>query len=329
VLFSGFDIIGNIINTGPRFLANWNIAQHLEWWAGRYQYSSMTTQLFWVPNHALGGWLMVGLILRHPRFSALDAMLPLLVVAAALWSPLSALGVVPFVLWRAWQRLIGERRWRLLHPRVWLPALCVGVIVASYLVLDPGGIAKGVSTGTGGALDTVFDLLNQTQFFLLEAGFIGFAILWICPTREVVHALLVLALLPLAYLGPANDLVMRGSIPALAVLALGACVALSKQGEDATLLRKKLVLLFLLAVGAVTPLQEFARSVLLPAWPINLDATLIGANCGTYPPHYVARLSDQAIRHVLRVPRRVALDPASRRSCDNPAIDLMLQRNLL
>jgi hypothetical protein len=329
VFFSGFDIIGNIINTGPRFLANWDIALHLEWWAGSYQYSSMTTQLFWVPNHALGGWLMIGLMSRMPSDSSLDAMLPILVVAAALWSPLSAVGVVPFVAWRLFRRLEHEGLWSLPDPRVWVPALLVGAAVTSYLILDPGGIAKGFSVGKGGASDSVSDLLRQAQFFLLEAGFIGLAVLLIRRSSDVVVALVVLALLPLTYLGPANDLVMRGSIPSLAVLAIGACLSLSTEGTDPRLRRKKIVLLCLLAIGAVTPVQEFARAAVLDAWPINLQATLIGANCGSYPPHYVARLSGTVIRYFLRPPHRLAVGPLNVQSCDNPAIDLMWRRGLL
>jgi hypothetical protein len=329
VLFSGFDLIGNLINTGPRFIATWQIALHLEWWAGSYQYSSMTTQLFWVPNHALGGWLLIGLMARNPRHAALDALLPMLAVAAALWSPLSAVGAVPFLLWRALQSVVGERRWNLLHPRVWLPALLVGMVVASYLTLDPGGIAKGVTVGRGGMADAGMDLLRQIQFFLLEAGFIGAAVLWIRRSGDVVLALIVLALLPLAYLGPGNDLVMRGSIPSLAVLAIGACLALAQGGADPQLPRKKAVLLCLLAVGAVTPVQEFARAVVLDAWPVNLQATLIGANCNTFPPHYVARMSGQAIGRLLRAPQRIAVAALRNHDCDNPAVELMWRHGLL
>ena len=99
VLFSGLDVIGDLWRA-PHFAAHWDITRHLEWWAGRYQYSSMTTQLFWVPNHALGGWLTIGLLLRGERDTPLDSMLPMIVVAVALWSPLAALGAVPFVLWK-------------------------------------------------------------------------------------------------------------------------------------------------------------------------------------------------------------------------------------
>jgi hypothetical protein len=319
VLFSGMDIIGSLLNDGPRFRSAWNMTTHLEWWAGKYQYSSMTTQLFWVPNHALGGWLIVGLLLRHGASDAFDRVLPICVVAAALWSPLSAVGILPFVLWKI---CVDARRGRLgalLHPSVWAPALVVGIVIAGYLVLDPSRISKGVALGAHGD-GIVFDLLQQAQFFLLEAGLIGAAILAVRPSAQLVVALGVLALLPLAYLGPGNDLVMRASIPSLAVLAIGACLALLNPTRADPAWRRRGALCCLLAVGAVTPAAEFARAVVLPAWPINLEATLIGTNCGGFPAHYVARLTGQAITRLLRPPHRLAPGP---QACDNPALDLM------
>jgi hypothetical protein len=329
VLFSGFDIIGCLLNYGGRFRANWNIAMHLEWWAGNYQYSSMTTQLFWVPNHALGGWLTVGLLFRHERATPLESTLPITVVAATLWSPLSALGVVPFVLWKVVATAVQERSLRCLDPRMWGPAFVVGLVVAAYLVLDPGGIPKGISVNTGSAAHVTNELLSLVQFFLLEAGILGLAILAILPSSQVVLAMVILALLPLVYFGPGNDLVMRASIPSLAVLAIGACLALCQDPLAGGTLKKKWLLACLLIVGAVTPVQEFARSIVLRAWPINIKATLIGADCGKFAPHYVARLSGEIIGRVLRAPHRIPLGPRDSDTCDNPAVDLMHERRLL
>jgi hypothetical protein len=329
VLFSGFDIIGCLLNYGGCFRANWDIAMHLEWWAGNYQYSSMTTQLFWVPNHALGGWLTIGLLFRDGRETPLESLLPIIVVAATLWSPLSALGVVPFVLWKVISTALHERSLRFLEPRVWAPALIVGLVIAAYLVLDASGIPKGLSVSAQGAGPATDDLLRLAQFFLLEAGLIGFAILVIRPSSQVVLALVILALLPLAYFGPGNDLVMRASIPSLAVLAIGACLALSRKTLIGSMVRKKWLLACLLVIGAVTPIQEFARATVLRAWPINLEATLIGADCGNFASHYVARVGDSMIGHILRKPQRMSLGPQDSEACDNPAIDLMHERRLL
>lgn len=323
VLFSGLDIVGNLLNDGPRFRSDWNITTHLEWWAGSYQYSSMTTQLFWVPNHALAAWLVVGLLYRNVALAPFCTVLPILVVAAALWSPLSAIGLVPFVLWKVGTGMLRSRSWDLVSPKIWAPALAVGVVVAAYLELDTGHIPKGLAVAGRSAGAVAMALSQQAQFFLLEAGVIGFAILTIRRTSEVIIALLILAMLPFAYLGPANDFVMRASIPSLAVLAIGACLALAEPAAHRPSLRKKLYLGGLLAVGAATPVAEFARAVILPAWPINMHATLVGANCATFPPHYVARLGGELFVHLLRDPHRIALGPQGHEACDNPALQLM------
>jgi hypothetical protein len=329
VLFSGFDIVGSLLNDGPRFRTDWNMTTHLEWWAGTYQYSSMTTQLFWVPNHALGGWLMIGLLYRDNRFTQLETILPILVVAAALWSPLTVIGLVPFVLWKVGARILRTHSLSLLRPNVWAPALAVGLVVAAYLVLDPGRIQKGLALANDSAGDVTMDLLRQAQFFLLEAGIIGIAILAIRRSHDVMLALLILAVLPFAYLGPGNDLVMRASIPSLTVLTIGSCLALIEKTADDRGLRKKMLLGGLLVLGAVTPIAEFARATMLPAWPINMRTTLIGANCGNFAPHYVARLGGEAIARVLRHPNRLPLGPQGPESCDNPAFDLMWGGNPL
>jgi hypothetical protein len=328
VLFSGLDVIGNLLQV-PRVNTHWDITRHLEWWAGRYQYSSMTTQLFWAPNHALGGWLTMGLLCRARRGTPLEPLWPIILVAVALWSPLAALGTVPFVLWEVCAVMTSERSLRLLGLRVWAPALLIGLMVAAYLTLDSGRIPRGLTFGKSGAgvAGIAMDLERLAQFFLLEVGFIGIAILAIRRSSRVVLALGVLALLPLFSFGAANDLVMRASIPSLAVLAMGACLALSEVASSAAARAKKAVLMGFLAVGAVTPFQEFARAAVLPSWPINLDATLIAAACGGYPPHYVARLQGRAVEHLLRRPRVLPVG-AELAACANPAIDLMRQRDL-
>ena len=328
VFFSGLDIVGNLINFGPRFLMLWHIDNHLEWWAGSYQYSSMTTQLFWVPNHALSGWLTIGLLCRDRRGTPLDTILPVVVVASALWSPLTTLGVVPYVVWKVVAAMVRDRRLVLLHPRVWAPAMLVGVVIAGYLLLDLGNIPKGWVVGN--SPDQVLDsVLRQAQFFLLEAGLIGVAILALHRSSQVVLALIILAVLPIAEFGPGNDLVMRGSVPSLVVLMIGACLAFTSKSRDHHSRLRKIALATLLILGAVTPIQEFARAVMLPAWPINREVTLIGTNCGKFPAHYIARLGGGLIVHLLREPHRLDLGPQGRSACTNPAWTLMYRHGLL
>ncbi len=318
ILFSGLDIVGQLLQGGPRFRAEWNITSHLEWWARIYQYSSMTTQLFWVPNHAIGAWLTVGLISRHEGSTAIDALIPLMIVAAMLWSPLSALGLIPIAAFKAISSMLREHSFALLHPRVWLPSLIVGIVVMGFLGLDPGGIPRTWTlnqTGEGPAMG----IARQAQFFLFEAGLIGFSILWIRRSTYTILALVILAILPVVSFGAANDFAMRASIPSLAVLCIAACRALCVESGQADVSTKKITLVFLLAIGAITPLQEFARAMVVPAWAANLQATLVGADCGRFPAHYVARTQHEVILLLMKRPNRLTIGDTGPASCKNPA----------
>lgn len=331
VLFSGLDVVGTCLQA-PGSLGHWDITRHLEWWAQSYQYSSMTTQLFWVPNHALAGWLLIGLLMREPgvQLGGLETVLPLVLVALALWSPLTALGAAPFVLGRLCGRMRRERSLALANPRIWAPALAVGLVLAAYLTLDAGRVPRGWTIGRHGlgAAAVAGDLWRHAEFFLLEAGLIGAAILAIRTSCRVVLALAILALLPLASFGAANDFVMRVSIPSLAVLAIAAWRALAEAAPDRPARIKRGALAGLLVLGAVTPLQEFARAAILEPWPINLDATLVGAACGSYPPHYIAHLHGQWLTRVLRPPHALALGSVDDASCTNPALRIEKSRGL-
>jgi hypothetical protein len=54
-----------------------------------------------------------------------------------------------------------------------------------------------------------------------------------------------------------------------------------------------------------------------------MGATLIGADCGGFAPHYVARLGGEVIGRMLRPTHRLPIGPQGPAACDNPALDLM------
>lgn len=311
MLFSGMDFIGGFLNDGEYFISSWRIDSHLEWWAEDYQYSSMTTQLFWVPNHALGGWLFVGLLFRNNGVTY--RLLPITLISLILWSPLAAAGVVPFVLWRYATNIWRSRSICALHPRTWLGALLVAIPVVGYVTLDIGGIHKGILSLTPMALVRIL------QFFVLEVGIVGWIVCALRPSALSIIALIVLLVLPITDVGPINDLVMRASIPSLAVLAIAVCMALTPPVESAraTILRR--ILIVFLCAGAVTPLQEIARSFVQPRWAPRTDVTLVGASCGRYWHHYIAKLDESPLRHLLRTPSALPLGARSPVFCDAPA----------
>lgn len=103
VLFSGLDVIGAaLLNYGiPTYMYydGQSIfyplsSTHLEWWC-TFQFSSITTQLFWVFNQALPAWIATLLLIQREdnryRIFILGCLL--------LCSPFPLVGLLPFVLY--------------------------------------------------------------------------------------------------------------------------------------------------------------------------------------------------------------------------------------
>ena len=297
IAFSGMDIVGTIAHYDPH-----PIGEHLEWWAFLYQYSSQTTQLFWVPNHALPGWIVVAwLTARDPRrLSPTTAILLMLFVP--LWSPLTAIGVAPLVGVALLRRCRREPLTGWLHA--WLgwqtivaAAICVA-LVYPYLVAG----SDKVASGSNASLPWVSEQLvpRYIEFVLFE--FVGFAVLLLRRTPRdplLWTAVVVLLALPLYRFGPYNDLAMRASIPPLTFLAirLGGWLSTPRVFVRGAFAAGCAVVL--LAIGAVTPFMEVARVFIEPAWSFNEDVPLIDVTRGT---HYLTPRAHPWLHRFLRAP---------------------------
>ena len=97
IFFSGMDALGSLIRIiavpgTNNFL--WPPIFHLEWWMPSFQYSSFTTQLFWVFNQAIPTWLCMALLIATG-----DRKIILVVWSlCCFFAPLPALGMFPYVL---------------------------------------------------------------------------------------------------------------------------------------------------------------------------------------------------------------------------------------
>jgi hypothetical protein len=305
LLFGGLDLIGFPIMQGKLPA----LGEHIEWWASFAQYSSNSTLMFWVPNHALPAWLGLLLALRHWRTPELARMSLMLAAAISLWSPLSAVGLVPFfVAGLNWRRDIGA----LLAVRAGLPFLALGALVARYITLDAQTIASGWSIA-------VFPNAGMFWFYygtfcLLEFGIIAALLAWLRAFDLVVAvAVLVLVALPFYRFGGGNDMVMRSSIPSLAVLAL-ACVR-PLAASDRPLARRLLAVV--LAIGALGAAQEPARALLTPRWALTGN-TLAQVSFEQHafglrelPPNYVGHLNQPGLQALMRTPSMVAPYPGA------------------
>ncbi|MCX7054955.1 MAG: hypothetical protein NTU56_12240, partial [Proteobacteria bacterium] len=115
----------------------------------------------------------------------------------------------------------------------------------------------------------------------------------------LVVAGLVLLGLPFAAFGPSNDLAMRGSIPALIVLALAAASALA---HPAAALQRRVLwpILVVLVLGIPTAVTEMARAVSEPVWKPDYSHSLVPDLGKGYPAHYATRLSGAPIERLLK-----------------------------
>ncbi len=297
VFFSGMDLVGTVLRGGLELAGNLRITDHLEWWAERFQYSSKTTQLFWVPNHALAGWIATALLVRHADRPEFARILPLLVALVPIWSPLTAVGFLPLA--GAWwlQQLVREWSLRLVDPVAVCAAVAIALVTGAYLVMGATTIPSGVTVQAGESMWTY--LPHYLQFVLLEGGILWLLLLALRVDILLLVAGLVLWILPFAAFGPGNDLAMRGSIPALVVLALAAASAVA---NPARALQRRVFwpIVVVLMLGVPTAVTEMARAVLEPVWKPDQSHSLVPNPEQGYPPHYATRLTGSPMQRLLR-----------------------------
>jgi hypothetical protein len=262
--FSGMDVIG-------QFLVGKSLSLHLEQWAG-LQYTAHLTQAFWVPQHAMAGWIFAVLYLLW-RDGKAAAWIPLAAVPLiGGFSPLAMIGCLPFA------ALIGYdlvRNRALGRADLLFPGLATIGFLPVLAYLAAGSSAVGASP----AYPTVVLYL---VFIGLEVGVALLALALVARdlrfgVATLVVVALVLLLAPFGRIGEAVDFVMRVSIPALAILALiaadlvmGEPSASASAGQTIRWKWARLTVLGALLVGLVTPLGELSRSVVLPAAPRQL-----------------------------------------------------------
>lgn len=248
VVFSGWDVIGTLLIHKTFGHAHWG---HLETWAGKYQYSSHITQLFWVPQHAFAGWACaLTFALWRREFASVGlfaATLPLV----AIWSPLALLGAVPFAVFAGVQVLLTGR-WR--GQDVLLAAAAAGIALPALAYL--GADAQKL----GGHAQWPHPVLYALIILLEVAPLVLPSLLNRSASLDRPTLLIAtgcLLLMPLWQLGAGSDFQMRASIMPLAVAAL----AFAQWAVITRTLIGRLAVILILAVGSVTGAAELWRSV--------------------------------------------------------------------
>jgi len=290
IFFSGLDVIGYYWSRRA-FPAPF---EHIEWWSG-LQYSSNTTLLFWVFNQTIAIWLAILLIMNLKNSRSLFFLYAMLL----LHGPFPFLGMLPIVLWKAYQgfpldfRKKNEQRinvvrifflwfWNGIRRAITFENVCGGI---SVLLIIYGYLSNNISAGTTGlnGLTTnyyffiVFECGLYLLFLYIEHGKKPFY--WICVGS--------LLLIPFFRVGVSQDFCMRVSIPALFMIQImiqQTLLGKSDQKADSKIPpqpgtrqmtgRERMIMRIALAVfliiGAVVPLEEMSRSVYYTLPPYNV-----------------------------------------------------------
>ena len=283
---SGLDIVGVFWKGGLPWLGS-----HIEWWTGRMKYSSNSTMLYWIPNHAIAGWALGAWLWRLQGSAGFLRRLPLIGLAVMIWSPLPLVGALPMIavlVWRFRSELLGG-----VHglSRALTYVVFPALLIAGYLLMSAGGIKAWAVVppdpvaGGGGGLTWWLDTL---VFILLEVLVFG-VLAWQCSRSAILAAgLLLLCLLPFFSFGPNNDLATLGAIPALTIMWLTLINELTSPPDRRRLSTGRRALLILLfVVGAATPFQETYRAVARERWAADPDIPAPVA-FGGFPAHYYA-----------------------------------------
>ena len=268
--FSGLDVVGHILAwlKQGKDIAAFSLPSHIEWWCP-FQYSSVITQIFWVPNHALPAYWLVLVVLLCVRREATLGDLGLAMAASLFWSPFAFIGTVPL----AGYLFVRDARHLVVTPRFWLAVAAAACYlpVAFYMQVDAAQVPHAF-------------ILFMPSMATAIVAFIAIEIPHVVIIREtwpgldpmtkgiVAVSICILVVLPVERFGVSNDLVMRASIPALMILSIAFADALA----IAWATRRGLFVggVCLLLLGAVTPAQEVIRSFTFAPFAIS-DCNLV------------------------------------------------------
>jgi len=248
----GLDWIGRLLLTGEtKFLG------HIEWWAGLWQglqFSSNGALSDYAPQHAIAGWIVTAFLFHRCEIKNSSSRIVLIWALSLFWSPFVFIGLTPFL----FLAILRSKRKELLHFS--------NIVIAPVLGLL--GLLYFLSSKFSSPIK-FFHVLQkpETIKLYLLVCFLEFgAYALVCrPKLQTKNpntkswwylSILCLLILPLFRYGDFNDLLMRGSIPALFIFWL---FITDNVLSLKTMKIRSLILIGLLCIGSVSSLIELHR----------------------------------------------------------------------
>ena len=256
IFFSGLDILGFPLLGKEPFIIGTN--QHIEFW-GVLQFSSHTTQLFWVYNQAIYGWLLTLMLLEEED----NRHLVLIWSCGLLECTFPFVGMLPFLCFkilknfqkRAKNDSTGKALRELFSIENVLGAGLIGIITFTFLLNN----SAADNNGTGLPI-TLRSIMRYLVFLSFEVSVYYIPIYKHHRKDPLFYiSLLMLMICPLIRVGGSIDFCMRASIPSLLVLCLLVTDSLVKTWKTSK--RHFAVLLIVFLLGSITPIHEIGRTI--------------------------------------------------------------------
>ena len=252
MLFSGLDIIGYLFFQG----GGQPFSYHLDWWAAYIQYSSLTTDMFWVFNQFIPAALAVMLIYNERAIKNFGFLVPFILFLA----PYPALGICflmfAFILEAFYNT---EQKKEFITTEIFSIQNLIGVFwllipVILYFKTNSGGIDRF-------SFFTDFISFKQLFIFIVLEFLLYVAVLFPYYKKSIIFNLCLASLFifPLIRIDQQNNLCMRTSMPILIMLSLFVLIFLFESFRENKNKFLREVLMILLLLGAATPLMEFYR----------------------------------------------------------------------
>lgn len=259
IFFSGMDAVGTwLFQWIPNYdyPGFWPPIQHLEWWAGSYQYSSFTTSLFWTYNQFVPAIVVLSLFFTLSNVGNVF----FLYGYCFFFAPLPAIGLIPFIAVTLVRELSSslmvkrqDIRYYLYRNMVTfenLAGLTIAFVAWVFYSTNLSAQSRDIQYPSPFLIYLIFILLEGMLIWLLLLPQYRKDWMWYA-------AGLVLAFAPFFKVGESWDLVMRTSLPSLFTLMIGCGSFLAEKKMS----KIGLLVTMLLGVGALTPLYEINRSL--------------------------------------------------------------------
>lgn len=175
ICFSGLDFLGELLigEATPMIFGE----SHLEWWSFDYQFSSMTTQLFWVFNQAIPAWVACMLLIQENNPKCMLWVLSLLMLS----STFPFIGLIPFGLYFMVYKMMKrenrkERVKEFFRVTCSVPNLLgvgvIGILSFSYLLSNDSGKRVEVLSGKLAQLGLSEGLVLLLAIIISGLGFV-------------------------------------------------------------------------------------------------------------------------------------------------------------